>query len=305
MPNQPRNWSRNTAAYGSIGERVEWQNVLEHYYWDRLEEAFRTAEALGAGLGAQGLRLYRMVEAEYMTRVRGTRRQVADWLEIEVIPDEIELSNELIEGIASACDAIADKLGWEHGPQTLVSVLSDEADAPWTLGRYGYMVDKHPLDKICIPLRAARDPDALHEVVAHEYAHVISLNLSQGRVPRWLDEAVAMSAETDRKAPAQDFVDGKAPWLSPRELEIAFGREQNDSGLWWAYQQSHVIGEFLIALAGSARLGDLLRGFANNSGWTELKMAITGQPHEDEALREVYGIGLRELFERADPRAPN
>jgi hypothetical protein len=293
----------NADAYGLIGERAEWNNVLEHYYWDRLEEAFRTAQTLGAGFGGGGIRLYRMVEAEHITRVRGQVVTVNDWLSIETIPDEVSDVADLHQGVLTACDAVAQKLGWQHSAKTLVSVLADEVDAPWTLGRYGYMVDKYPFDKICIPWASTKDPQALREVVAHEYAHVIALNLSEGKVPRWLDEAIAMSVESSDERQDYAFRSGQQPWLSPHDLEVAFGREQGDRTLWWAYQQSAVIGRFLLGKSGSRRIGDLLRGFANNSTWTELKIAVIGQPHEDEALREVYGMSVRELFELAKPRA--
>ncbi|MEZ0324890.1 MAG: hypothetical protein ACAH95_03220 [Fimbriimonas sp.] len=296
MPDPERSWSGGAIPYGSLGERVEWQMVLEHYYWDRLPQAYETALTLGAGLAGQGLRLYRMVEAEHITRMRGELLPVNDWMDLETLPEEGERTPELVEGIVAACDAVAEKLGWQHGPKVLVSILSDETDAPWTMGRYGYMVDKYPFDKICLPLQATLDPTRLREVVAHEYAHVISLNLSAGKVPRWLDEAIAMNVEPTREP--SPFPSDRE-WLSPQRLEGAFSFDQGDPRLWWAYQQSATIGGYLVALAGTPKLGDLLRAFANNSGWTELKMAITGQSREDEALREVYGFGVAELFENS------
>jgi hypothetical protein len=98
------------------------------------------------------------------------------------------------------------------------------------------------------------------------------------------------------------FGSGQAPWLGVRELEVAHsGQRQGEphpAQTWLAYQQSAWLVRYLVSLGGEAKIGDLLRAFANNSAWSEIKMRLTGQSAADEALREVYGFGEKELFER-------
>jgi hypothetical protein len=235
-----------------------------------------------------------MIDAEFQTRQRSERAPLTEWLEIEWLPDELRPDQGFANAILTACEDTAKRLSWNHEAKVLLTVLAEEADAPWTDGRFGYMVDKFPYDKICIPLAACGSRERLHEVVAHEYAHVITLNLSQGRVPRWLDEAIAMVMQSGERAqPVSE-------WLLPEDLDAAYNTDQTDRRRWMAYQQSGIIGEFLIQLGGEEKLAELLRDFANNSTWTELKMAVTGQSPVDEAVREAFGFGVADLFANAE-----
>jgi hypothetical protein len=301
-PNTPRPFA--TSRYGALGDNMEWRAAIEHYHWDRVEEAQKLAIELGVGASAGYEGWYRLIEAEAETRGRAEVRRLTEWLELETIPEETTHAEDLAERVIEACDGIAERLGWTHGPQTRVSVLSAEADAPWAIGRYGYMADKYPYDKICVPQQAVDSPARLRATVAHEYAHVITLNGAEGKVPTWLDEGIAMLAEPNpdlivRRA----FADGRAPWLEPDELDRAFHAErrggENSQRIYLAYQQSAWIGRFLASQGGEARIADLLHGFANNSVLTEVKMRVTGQHPADEALREVYGMSEKEAFAEA------
>jgi hypothetical protein len=332
-----REWAGPTGRYGAAGESGAWKVAYEHYYWDRLSEAYSAVSELGAGSGGHGLVGFRMIEGEWITRERGVILPVNDWLTIEVIPQEVGsvslgsprpdplprrrepadgeasagsyqgetgLPSTLVESVVGACDEVAARFGFEHGPPVLLSVLARESNVPWMPGRHGYCIDKHPYDKICVPSYALHDREDLEHVVQHEYAHVVSLNLSQGRCPLWLDEAVAMVAGggIDRRA-WRLLESGVAEWRDARDLDAAFRGDREDEGarqaVWLAYQQSAVIGHFLASLDGDAGLGRLLRGFSNNTLVQEILMRARGQSAADEALREVYGFGVRELFSEA------
>lgn len=300
-----RPWSGATGRYGAAGEGGVWKVVYDHYYWDRLQEAFEAASELGAGSGGHGLVGYRMIEGEWITRAAGVVHQVAPWLHIEVIPDEqAEPIERLSDRVIDACDAVAARFGFEHGPSVMVSALAAESNVPWMPGRHGYCIDKHPYDKICIPHYSLFDHDDLHHVVQHEYAHVVSLNLSQGRCPMWLDEAVAMVAGGGVERRAWRLMSaGVAAWRGPIELDLAFRRNREEDvereDVWLAYQQSAVIGFYLASLKGERALGELMRGLANNSFWSDLMLRIRGRTEVDEALRETFGIGEEEAFVKA------
>jgi hypothetical protein len=286
-------------------DHIDWNMAIDHYYWDRMEAAYETAEPLGVGLAGRYVFWYRSIEAEYITRKQSERRKLADWLELETIPHEVGGREERVaEIVLAACDDVARRFGWEHGPPTLVSVLAAETDAPWTLGRYGFCVDKHPYDKVCLPNKAVFNERELRATTAHEYAHVITLNLSDAKVPRYLDEAVAMLAqgEFDEEV-RREFVSGELEWYGPDDLDSVYVEERHDEAaddeLWLAYQQSAQIGRYLASLKGEKALGDLMRAHFNNSIWTELKINVTSDTHTSEALREVYGMTEEQLFERA------
>ncbi len=314
-----RSWA---ARYGAAGESAAWGAVLEHYYWDRLDEAYLRAVELGAGSFGHGLVTFRMIEGEHMTRARGAITKVSEWLSVEWIPEEVNVlqssdfdylgcggtarsfDDRRIERMVDACNQVAWRFGFEHGPPVLVSVLSRDSDVPWMPGRYGYCTDKYPYDKVCIPHRSLHDYDDLEHVVLHEYAHVASLNLSAGRCPLWLDEAMAMvsGGGVDRRA-WRDLASGVEPWLGVEELDSAYHEDREDRegqrAVWMAYQQSSVLGYYLAEQKGEKSLGDLMRAMTNNTTMQELVIRFKGHGLTDEALGEVYGFGTRELFARA------
>jgi hypothetical protein len=292
--------SRN--RYGSIGEHGEWKNAVEHYHWDRLQQAYDLSLELGVGATGVYGRFFRQIEAEHLTRLQSELQKSTDWLTLESIRHETDHVPQWQEVVLDACANIAGRLGWEHGAPTMISVLAAESDAPWAVGRYGYCVDKFPYDKICLP-QVSLTNGQLEETVVHEYAHVITLNLSEGLVPRYLDEAIAMVAqgEPDYRV-LRGFASDQIRWLAVEDINATYVQEMQAGGgqqLWFAYQQSAAIGHYLVSLKGEAGLGDLLRAFSDNSTLTELKMRIVGQSPADEALQQVYGFGERELFERA------
>jgi hypothetical protein len=273
--------------YGSLGEGGEWREAIEAYYRDEMEAAFALAQALGAGYGGASLRWYRMIEGEALAREASEIRETAPWLKIEGGADD--------EAVRRACEGVAARLGWDFSEGVLVTVLPPEVDAPWHGARYGYCVDKVPYDKICIRARAAHDPEA---VVAHEFAHAVTLNLTQNRAPHWLDEGLAMLMEGDRHRPP-------TLWQEPDALDRVFEADRRDhDGLMRAeeaYAQAAVLVRTLHRLGGDESLRRLLRAFTNNGLWDEIKINLLGEPSVEEALHEVYGIGRAELFERARP----
>jgi hypothetical protein len=294
-----------TGRYGAAGEGGAWKVVYDYYNWDKLKEAYNAAADLGAGTAAHGLVGYRMIEGEYITREAGRLHQATPWLSIEAIPEETpEEIGSVAKPIEHACDTVAERFGFEHGPPVMVSVLAQESNVPWMPGRFGYCVDKFPYDKICVPNSSLHDADDLQHVIAHEYAHVVTLNLSEGRCPLWLDEAVAMVAGGGASRQAwRAFASGRADWLPPQELGAAYLRNREDERerdeVWMAYQQSAVIGAYLASLKGERALGDLMRAYSNNTLLQDLVMRVRGDAPTDEALGEVYGFGTRGLFEKS------
>jgi hypothetical protein len=292
--------------YSTAAEHIDWKIAIDHYYADRMEAAYEAAVPLGTGVAGRYLGWYRMIEAEYITRTSSTISAENEWLQLEFIPKELGDFAEVIRRqIADACGDTARRFGWTHGPKILISILALETDAPWTTGRHGFFIDKQAYGKICLPNYVVHDPTALASAVAHEYAHVMTAALSGGRVPRWLDEAIAMVAgeEWDRRLIAI-LKSGHAPWLSVGDLGAAYGDDRRGPDfdardLRLAYHQSGLIGKYLCTLKGGPGLAELMRAFANNSFWTEAKIAAGLQMPADEALREAYGLNVAQVFERA------
>ena len=292
---EPRPYAPLTSRYGSIGETGEWREAIEAYYRDEMPQAYGMAQRLGAGYGGAALRWYRMIEGEALTRERAAVESLEPWLSVEWDVSEMDLGEEHREALRDAARTVAGRLGWNFEMAVRVAVLLGEVDAPWHGARYGYCVDKHPYDKVCVPLRAAVDPRRLRAVMAHEYTHVVTLNLTANRIPHWLDEGLAMLMEGD--APRGDR------WLDPDALNAAFETDRRvDEGLQnsrQAYAQAAMLVRHLHRQGGDPKLAQLLRAFTNNSAWTEIRINLLGLAGADEALQEVYGFDQQWLFQAA------
>lgn len=293
-----RPYAHQTSRYGSIGEAGEWREAIDAYYWDRMEQSYEIALNLGAGFGGAALDWYRMIEGEALTREAAKIEDVASKLTLEFDPADVSICDEHRNTIRQTCNTVGGRLGWDFDMDVRVTVLRQEIDAAWHGARFGYCIDKYPFDKICIPQRSAVRPSDLAEVVAHEFTHVITLNLTQDRIPHWLDEGVAMLMENS--SPPLD-----KEWKGPIALNAAFeGDRREESGLTratGAYAQSAHIVRHLHSIGGDENLAKLLRAFTNNSFWTEAKINLLGEPSVEEALHEVYGFGEHHLFEAARP----
>jgi hypothetical protein len=288
---------------------LDWTQVLELYHHDRVVEAWELAQREGIGADAGYLSWYRLIEAEAITRAKGKIVQLRDWLRLEVVPSDIGiLEPDIVRAVEETCDHIAQELEWEHGAPTMVSILAAECDAPWATNPFGYCADKYDFDKICLPDYLVDDDAELRQAVAHEYAHVISLNLSLGHAPRWLEEAISVLTEGELDPEVLDrFRTVPEAWLSPGDLETAFSRTEEEDGdtgtaadeVWCAYQQAGVIGHYLKAQGGAGSLGKMLRLHADEHLWRNLWHTVIGRTRTDFALEKCYGFDTRALFQAA------
>jgi hypothetical protein len=294
---------RKTGFYTRYPGRWAEKEVYEAYLWDRLDGAYDATLKMGMGYDGSRGAFFRRVEAEYLTRKAAVQEQVNEWLTVEYVQEEIAHPATLFQSILAACDEIAHRLDWNHGPKVMLTVLAADTNAPWLPGRFGVFLDKYPYDKICIPHNATLEPTRLHAVVIHEYAHEIVLDLTQGHAPRWLNEMVAKIAEGGpRRDIAAQFSAGRLAWLDARRLDLQYVEEAEDRSnrnLANAYEQSACIGAYLVDLKGERYLAELLRDFRPISFWNELFNRALNRRPSDEALKRAYGMGEREIFARA------
>lgn len=282
-----------------------WDAAFEHYYQDNIADAFRLIRDHGVGEAGDLLRWYRIIEAEAITREKSRVLEIEPWLSLEFVPDEtMGLERELAQRTAGACNEVAGRLGWAHAVSTRLAVLAEETDAPWATNPYGYCVSKEPFEKICLPNYLVDDPSEFSQAVAHEYAHVISTNIADEYAPRWVEEAVSVLVERRFDLDTwTEFCEMPAAWLMPADLEIALVDRSDEDGakdrIWMAYQQAGWIGRYLSHLQGDARLGAFLKEIANESPMANLLRAASGKDRTDAALKKVYGLTKRDLFQGA------
>lgn len=141
----------------------------------------------------------------------------------------------------------------------------------------------------------ARPPGEFNwqETLWHEMAHVMTLQMSNNRLPRWLSEGAAVFEERR----------GRPEW--GREAELSFAMALNDKKLLTieniqdgfgdpeliglTYYQASQIVEHLIEAHGEPKFWELLRAYGRGL-------------ETPEAMRQVYGFGVADLQTAFDAR---
>jgi cellulose synthase operon protein C len=141
-------------------------------------------------------------------------------------------------------------------------------------------------------------------VLAHELAHVFSLQLSRSRVPRWFTEGLA-EVETARLRPdwrrqtdlelAAAWKAGKLPPLG--ELSSAFLRARDDAGASLAYMQAAAAVDMLERRFGFAKLRAALVAWGRGDADQAVLEALAGTPLPalEAAFRQDLGQRLGAL----------
>jgi tetratricopeptide (TPR) repeat protein len=127
----------------------------------------------------------------------------------------------------------------------------------------------------------------------HEIAHVVTLQMSKNRVPRWLTEGISVWEE--KRA--------RAEW--GREMEVTFAHALNEGKILkldvlnegfsdpkmisLAYYQASLVVEHLVDTYGEPKLRDLLRAYGE------------GLENED-ALKEAFGASMSQIQTSFDAR---
>jgi tetratricopeptide (TPR) repeat protein len=141
----------------------------------------------------------------------------------------------------------------------------------------------------------ARDPGEFHwgETLWHEIAHVITLQMSKNRLPRWLSEGLSVYEE--RRA--------RPEW--GREMDVAFAQAINEDKVLklkvlnegfsdprlisLSYYQASLVVDHIVDTYGEPKLRDLIRSY--------------GEGYETEmAVKEVLGVSLDQLQTGFDAR---
>jgi hypothetical protein len=270
-----------------------------------MEEAFDLIAEHGVGESGDLLKQYRLIEAEAITRRRSSLKQITEWLTLEYLPkDAMGHEDDLGRRVLAACNDIAARLGWKHTRHTRVAILAEETDAYWATYPFGYCASKEPYEKICLPNHLLDDKEDFHRAVAHEYAHVISCNVSEAHAPRWLEEAISVLAEGIFDAEiAVLFRQGKIPWLTPADLErVLESRGEDEAELdhvLRAYQQSGWIGRYLCSMGPESKLTEMLEEHTNDQVIRNLFLRLTGQSRTEGAMRKIYGQSVKSIFRNA------
>ncbi len=129
------------------------------------------------------------------------------------------------------------------------------------------------------------------EVVWHEFTHVITLQMTQNNIPRWLSEGVSVFEEKN----------GRPEWGRHQEIKLikavqdnriiglsdlngSFSRARSLEDLDFAYYQSSLLVEFIVERYGFERLKTLILSFADQVDIGDVFLEVFTVP-----LAEVEG----------------
>ena len=155
------------------------------------------------------------------------------------------------------------------------------------------------------PASQAPDPANWEDVLWHEFCHVVTLNETKNRMPRWLSEGISVFEERQAN-PAwgermnlvyrKMILDGKLTPLS--ELSGAFLSPKSSQDLLFAYYESSLVVEFLVRERGLDTLKAILQDLREGK---EINQAITAHTAPMRELEKQFNTFARA---QADALAP-
>ncbi|MEQ8955686.1 MAG: tetratricopeptide repeat protein, partial [Gammaproteobacteria bacterium] len=190
-------------------------------------------------------------------------------------------------------DTLTAKYGFEPEGPILFEVFEDTEDfAVRSVG----LPDIGPLVGICFgKVVTLISPDTLsanwQEIVWHEFMHVITLQMTQNRMPRWLSEGISVWEEREGRPywgreQGLDLVRARQQnqLLHISELNRGFSGARNNADLGFAYFQSYLVVDYITEVHGFDRLRALIQEY--------------GQIKEDaERFQVVFDMSL-DAFDR-------
>jgi tetratricopeptide (TPR) repeat protein len=187
----------------------------------------------------------------------------------------------VLELLARAKDALCRKYGVELTRPTTVEIFPEQKD--FAVRTFG-MPDNPGYLGVCFgsvitansPASQAPNPANWEDVLWHEFCHVVTLNATKNRMPRWLSEGISVYEERQADsswgesmnlAYRRMILDGELTPLG--KLSGAFLTPKNPQHLLFAYFESSVVVDFLVQRFGfetlKAILSDLRKGQEMNA----------------------------------------
>ena len=213
-------------------------------------------------------------------------------LVIRMAAEETPVMKEYVPQLArEALDALSKR--WEFTPKgpLLIEMFSSHDDfavrtlgLPGMLGALGACFGR----VVTLDSPKARPPGMFNwgETLWHEIAHVITLQLSNNRLPRWLSEGTSVYEERrarkewgrDMDLPFARYLDsGKV--LKIRDLNSGFSSSQTIS---YTYYQASLLVEHIVDVHGQRRLRALVEAYADGTD-------------TEGAIKKALGISIDEL----------
>jgi len=168
-------------------------------------------------------------------------------------------------------ETLTAKYGFEPEGPILIEVFEETEDfAVRSVG----LPDIGPLVGICFgKVITLISPDTLtanwQEIVWHEFMHVITLQMTDNRMPRWLSEGISVWEEKEGRpywgrSQGLDLVRAaeEGQLLHIGELNDGFTNARNSADLGFAYFQSYLVVDYIAQEHGFDKLVELVKQYA-------------------------------------------
>ncbi len=202
----------------------------------------------------------------------------------------------LLEQISSYMEEIYPEVtsdySYEPKRKTIVEVLPHQQEFSARISGRGWVPTVGACTGRVIAITApnkARGVLGLHnwaQVLRHEFAHSVTLEATDNKIPHWLTEACAVWQQKDKRAfqYIQTLVNAtqKKELFPIARLDWGFIRPKKQGDRILAYAQSEWILEFIIQSRGFEKLSEMLQGFKKGQS-------------QKEVFENVFGISERQF----------
>lgn len=201
---------------------------------------------------------------------------------VKMDPREVEIYGpNVLTLLESAHDTLTKKYGLQLKDKTIVEIFPDQKD--FAIRTFGLPGGSGYLG-VCFgrvitansPASRPNSPNSWEAVLWHEFCHVVTLTLTQNKMPRWLSEGISVYEERQAhgnwgeqmKPRYRAMILGED--LTPvSQLSAAFLKPKSPAHLGFAYYESSLVVEWLVSNWGlekmKALLADLARGVEINT----------------------------------------
>lgn len=217
---------------------------------------------------------------------------------------------QVLQLLDDAFDVLTEKYGFEPDEPVTVEIFDQPQDfavrtfgVPDVAGFLGVCFGK--LITANSPASQRSSPVNWQSVLWHEFCHVITLQMTGNRIPRWLSEGISVYEERQRDprwgqsmdpASRERVLSGRITPVS--ELSSAFLKAGSGEDLNFAYYESSMVVEYLVQQYGFDALlkilGDLQTGLTIND-------ALSRHTTDIAALDQAFETWFRQQAEQYAP----
>ena len=212
--------------------------------------------------------------------------------------------------LSEARKTLCAKYGFEVKRPTVVEIFPDQKDfAVRTFGlpgNPGYLgVCFGSVITANSPAAHVGDAVNWHAVLWHEFCHVVTLQLTHNKMPRWLSEGISVYEERVRdsawgQAMTPDYrsMVMNGPLTPISDLSAAFLTAKSDKDVQFAYYESALVVEFIVKNFGPKALAGILKDLGEG---TEISKAIEKNTQPMEQIETNFVAFARKHAQELGP----